>query len=85
MYNYNWERRVISKAVILVPEGACRRLPVLVPARDVFSRFCDPFCEHNHVTIVLDNSRKTVGFPSDYHLQFRKDKWAKGFASTECM
>ena len=22
--------------------------------------------------VMLDNSRKTVGFPSDYHLQFRR-------------
>ena len=42
---YSWARGVGSEAVILVPQYVCRILLVVVPARDVFSRFCDSFCE----------------------------------------
>ena len=56
---------------MLVLQDACRILLVVVQACDVFFRFCDPFCKHNHITIMLDNLRKTFGFPSDYYLQFR--------------
>ena len=69
---YSWARGVGSEAVILVLRNACRIVPVVVPARDVFCRFCDRFCEHDHITIMLDNLRKTVGFPSAYYLQFRR-------------
>ena len=72
-----------SEEVILVLQDACRFLLVVVPACDGFCRFYDPFCEHNHVTIMLDNARKTVGFPSDYYLQFWKDKWVTSFSSME--
>merc|ERR1712153_152355 len=36
----------MGEAVILVPQDVCRIPLVVVPARDVFSRFWDSFCKH---------------------------------------
>ena len=64
-------------SVILVPQGVCRILPVVVPACDVFSGFFDSFCEHNTSNWSLAN---ICGFgcacskqSNEYYLRVRKD------------